>query len=83
MAAQTALGTPELLENIVSHLPAYDILASAQRVSLSCKAVTDASPDIRKTLWLQQLADALSPSRYTKPSSIRSIIRASLVHENQ
>lgn len=52
-ARNVVLDTPELLEHIISYLPAVDILASAQRVSRSWKSATDSSPAIRNGVWMR------------------------------
>lgn len=65
MAMQNTLSLPELLENIISHLPEEDILCNAQRVSRHWKTIIDTSPTIQKKIWLQpEEQPAISPVDY-------------------
>jgi hypothetical protein len=60
------LAIPELLENIVSFLPEYDILANAQRVSRARRSSVVDSPHIQRKLFLPKgKKPAVSPSRFT------------------
>jgi hypothetical protein len=71
MAMQNTLSLPELLENIISHLPERDILCNAQRVSRHWEAIIDSSPTIQKKIWLQPLEQAaVSPIAMYKDNSI-------------
>lgn len=62
MAMQKALSVPELLENIICHLPERDILTTAQRVSRSWSSLIGSSPTIQKKIWQQTYENAISPS---------------------
>jgi len=65
MAMQNTLGLPELLENIISHLPERDILCNAQRVSQHWKNIIDNSPTIQKKMYFAPAEQpALSPVDY-------------------
>ena len=71
MAIQNTLGLPELLENIISHLPERDILCNAQRVSRHWKTIIDSSPTIQKKIWLQPVEQpAISPIGFNEDKSI-------------
>ncbi|KAK0253870.1 hypothetical protein B0A54_15487 [Friedmanniomyces endolithicus] len=50
-AADTVLTTPELLETILVHLPPSQLL-SAHLISRTFAAAIQASPPLRRTLWL-------------------------------
>lgn len=53
-AARKAVSeTPELLEHIISFLPAKVIFAKVQRLSRAWKAAVESSPAIQTKLWLQ------------------------------
>lgn len=59
---------PELLESIISFLPAREILTKAQCVSRTWKAAVDSSPTLQTLLWRKSQANqALLPTgfRYT------------------
>ena len=65
MAMQNTLALPELLENIISHLPERDILCRAQRVSRNWKNIIDSSPGIQRKIWLQPIEQtAISPAGF-------------------
>ena len=49
MSAQVA-AVPELVENILAHLPARDIVL-AQRVSIIWRNLVRTSPTIKRVLW--------------------------------
>jgi hypothetical protein len=67
MAMQNTLGLPELLENIISHLPERDILCNAQRASRHWKTIIDSSPTIQKKIWLQPVRQpAISPLAFSE-----------------
>lgn len=58
--------TPELLENIISFLPATVILTKVQRLSRTWKAAVDSSPDIRTKLWLPTQGNtAVQPASFS------------------
>jgi hypothetical protein len=60
------LAIPELLENIVSFLPEYEILANAQRVSRTWRSSVVDSPRIQRKLFLPKgKKPAVSPLRFT------------------
>lgn len=62
---QNTLGLPELLENIISHLPERDILCNAQRVSHHWKTIIDNSPTIQKKISFAPTEQpAISPVGY-------------------
>lgn len=64
---QNTLGLPELLENIISHLPERDILCNAQRASRHWKTIIDSSPTIQKKIWLQPVEQpAISPIAFSE-----------------
>jgi hypothetical protein len=70
MAMQNTLGLPELLENIISHLPERDILLNAQRASRHWKTIIDSSPTIQKKIWLQPVEQpAISPVAFGEDES--------------
>lgn len=52
--------TPELLEHIISILPATVILTKVKRLSRAWKAAVDSSPAIRTKLWLQPQEQTVS-----------------------
>ncbi|KAM7185725.1 hypothetical protein V8F33_012235 [Rhypophila sp. PSN 637] len=56
------LGTAELLELILFHLPMQDLLVTAQRVSRAWKSAIDSSPTLQQTLFLRPEADVPSAS---------------------
>jgi hypothetical protein len=63
-ACDKAMGTPELLEAIISFLPTRDIFANAQRVSRTWNAVAQ-SPSIQSRLWLRSpIHEVSSPVNY-------------------
>jgi hypothetical protein len=71
MAMQNTLSLPELLENIISHLPERDILCHAQRVSRHWKIIIDSSPTIQKKTWLQPVEQsAISPKCFNQDETI-------------
>jgi hypothetical protein len=62
---QAVLNTTELLENIVSFIPPFNILAKAQRVSSGWKDTIAASPTVQTLVWKPRVAHILSPSAYS------------------
>lgn len=52
-AIQTVLELPELLETIILHLPAPEVLTAALRVCRSWNAFINSSPEILKQLFMQ------------------------------
>jgi hypothetical protein len=60
-ARRDALRLPEILEQIISHLPGYTILTRAQRVSKLWKDVIDTSPVVQKKLWMGPRGARVSP----------------------
>jgi hypothetical protein len=73
MAMQNTLALPELLENIISHLPERDILCNAQRVSHHWKTIIDSSPTIQKKIMFQPVKQsAISPVDFDKDELIIS-----------
>jgi hypothetical protein len=62
-ACRAALQLPEILEQIVCHLPGHHILARAQRVSKLWKDVINTSPIVQKRLWMRpRSAQVSSPT---------------------
>jgi hypothetical protein len=59
-ACRAALQLPEILEQIVCHLPGHIILACAQRVSKLWRDVIDTSPIVQKRLWMRPLSAHIS-----------------------
>ncbi|KAG4441035.1 hypothetical protein IFR05_003490 [Cadophora sp. M221] len=60
-AAQQVFATPELLENILSQLPFYDLLVHAQRVNRTFHGVISSSPSIQKALFFLPAPDQVAP----------------------
>ncbi|KAH6719709.1 hypothetical protein BKA61DRAFT_667630 [Leptodontidium sp. MPI-SDFR-AT-0119] len=60
-AAQQVLSTPELLENILSQLPFYDLLIHAQRVNRIFQGVISSYPSIQKALYFLPAPDQVVP----------------------
>lgn len=70
---QNTLALPELLENIIVHLPERDILINAQRVSRHWKTIIDSSPTIQKKIMFQPVKQsAISPVDFDKDELIIS-----------
>jgi hypothetical protein len=64
-ARDAVMGTPELLEAIISFLPARDILVKGQRVSRTWKDSISQSPMIQERVWLKaQASKTVRPNRY-------------------
>lgn len=71
MAMQNTLSLPELLENIISHIPDRDILCNAQRVSRHWRTIIHSSPTIQKKIWLQPTEQpAISPTGFNDDESL-------------
>lgn len=71
MAMQNTLSLPELLENIISHIPERDILCNAQRVSRHWRTIIHSSPTIQKKIWLQPAEQpAISPTGFNDDESL-------------
>lgn len=65
MAMQNTLALPELLKNIISHLPERDILCNAQQVSCNWRSIIGTSPTVWKKIWSQIVEQpAITPVRY-------------------
>ncbi|KAH7360829.1 hypothetical protein BKA65DRAFT_547540 [Rhexocercosporidium sp. MPI-PUGE-AT-0058] len=60
-AAQQVLSTPELLENILRHLPFHDLLVHAQRVNRTFNDVISSSLPIQKSLFFLPAPDQVEP----------------------
>jgi hypothetical protein len=59
-ACREALQLPEVLEQVISHLPGRTIFTHAQRVSKFWKNVIGTSPLVQKKLWLRSLSAHIS-----------------------
>lgn len=51
ISAENVFGIPELLANILSHLPAEDLLTKKQLVNTTWKAAVENTPKIKTKLW--------------------------------
>lgn len=72
-ARMAVFDTPELLENIITFLPATEILTKILRVSKTWKAAVKASPRIKTKLWLRpQAAAPSSPDEYMSKAFVLS-----------
>lgn len=59
-ARKAVFETPELLEHIITFLPATVILTRVKRLSRAWKAAVDSSPAIRTKLWLPTKGNTVS-----------------------
>jgi hypothetical protein len=57
--------TTELLENIISFLPPFEILTNAQRVSSGWRDTIAASPTVQTLVWQPRVDHVLSPSAFS------------------
>lgn len=74
-ARKAVFETPELLEHIISFLPATVIFAKVQRLSRAWKAAVDASPAIQTKLWLQpQEKTVMRPTSFVEQNTPSRIL---------
>jgi hypothetical protein len=62
---KAVFNTTELLEKIISFLPPFEILTTAQRVSSGWKDTIAASPTVQTLVWQPRVSHVLSPSGYS------------------